>query len=643
MPTLLNTFATGEPAGTSVSAATSGNGTAGHPFDVVTVGAGNTLKIAATGGADVVIGASAGQPAYIEWSTSLLSAGTAAPLYAEIGFDMPAAPGTGLALLRGMSGTAQRWRVELTTGRQIQMRNAANGAIGALSAALATGTHWRVEVAAAAHNTAGEMEVRIYAGNATTPTEVLGPLTGQVLGGPVTSIRAVVAASASPATATNLHVRYVGASTVTWLGPAVPTPTVTHTWVGAVTHNSVVASYGLANVASARLVVSTSADLSSPTLGPAVTVDANGLVKLTATGLTPNTLYHVGIQADGTVLGTGRASFRSDPTPNTPTSFSVAFTSCNQTNSNSETFAAVATREGPYGIARRMMHEGDWHYRDFGAGTTLSDVVNQWKSTLAPARMQLMLTTVPTTATWDNHDWGGPNSDASAPAGPHVAAGYRLAVPHYPLPTPGTTAIYQSWVIGRVRFIQLDTRSQRSPRTDAETSAKTMLGVEQKAWFKAQLLMPEPLKVVVSGIYWRRDSATGDRWGSYSTEWNEIRDFALANAAAIGKVIVVSGDRHALYADDGSGAASSGGTYWPNVSGAPADQGTSEPFEPWSHGYYYVPGNMRAYGVLDITDNGAGLTVQYSGITALDGITRVSLTLDVPAAAALPARWGIHL
>ncbi|MEV2239535.1 alkaline phosphatase D family protein [Micromonospora sp. NPDC049891] len=642
MPTLLNTFATGQSAGTAVSAATSGDGAAGTPFDGVTVGAGNTLTIASGGGANVTVGASSGQPAYVEWSTSLTPSATSAMLYASIGLDFAANPGTGLAIVRGMSGTSQRWRIELTSSATVQIRNAANGTIGSASAALATGTHHRIEVAAAGHNSNGEIEVRIYAGNGTTPVETLGPFTSQVLGGPVSSIRYIVGASASPASATSVHIRYVGGSTTAWMGPAVPTPTVGHVWVGAVTHTSAVVSYGMSNIGSARLVVSTSEDLSSPVYSSAIAPNADGFLKLSRGSLSTNTLHYFGVEADGALLASGRGSFRTDPTPGTPTSFSVAFGSCQQTNSNAETFAKIAERVGPYGKARRMLHEGDLHYRDFGAGTTAADVASQYKTSLGTPNMVQMLSTVPTAYVWDNHDWGGTDSNAAAPAGPFLAAAYRQVVPHYPLATAGSVAIHQSFVIGRVRFIALDTRSQRSDRTLAESSSKTMLGTEQKTWFKAQLLEPEPLKIVVSGIYWRRDAVNGDRWGSYQTEWAELRDWVAAQGAAVGKVLVVSGDRHALYADDGTGGPS-GGTYWPNVGGAAFDQGSTGAFETWTHGYYSVSGNLRAYGWLDITDSGAGITVAYSGITSADDVVRVSMTVDVPAAAVLPARWGIHL
>ncbi|MER7331655.1 MULTISPECIES: alkaline phosphatase D family protein [unclassified Micromonospora] len=653
MTTLTNSFETGLPNGTTVTAANSGNGSAGAPFDTVTIDSPNTMVYSTASpahgalGARITIGASAANFCYCEWSTSLLAVQSGSTIYTRIGFSYPTVPPNfgEFALLRGLLATNQRWRVSLTNTAKIAVFGQSSTTIATSATTLAAATHYRVEAAAAAHVSAGAIEVRIYLGDSQTPVETLGPFTGQAMGGPIDRVRFGVGLSAFPSVATQLDIDDVGASTTTWLGPAVALPSVTHAWVGAVAHNSATVSYGTTNTTSARLVVSTSADLSSPVYSPAAAPNSNGFVKLIRGGLDPDTAYFYGVEADGTLLADGRGSFRTDPAPGSRASFSVAFGSCQQTNSNAETFQAIAGRVGPYGKARRMLHEGDLHYRDFGAGTTAADVANQFKSSLATPNMRMLLANVPTTYVWDNHDWGGPDSHAAAPAGPVTADVYRQVVPHYPLATAGNTAIHQSFVIGRVRFVILDTRSQRSPRTDAESSAKTLLGAEQKQWFKNQLLLPEPFKVVVSGIYWRRDSVSGDRWGSYQTEWAEIRDWVAANTSAIGGVLVISGDRHALYADNGTGGGA-GGTYWPNVGGAPLDQGSTESFETWTHGYYAgTPGtNLKAFGWLDVDDAGTSITVTYSGITALDGQTRVSMTVTAQAAADLAAaRWGIHL
>ncbi|MBM0203502.1 alkaline phosphatase D family protein [Micromonospora sp. STR1s_5] len=647
MPTLINTFETGLANGAALTAANSGTGVAGAPLDAVATGTGTSLVFStahpAHGGLSALatIGASAGQPAYVEWSTSLLPGGAfTALMYTRIGIWTDAPPTSqDFAIIRGLFGANQRWRVSYTNAGKIAIFG--NGAVVATSTlTLAASTHYRVEASAAASAVQANcsMTVRIYAGDSTTPLETL-EASNFVMGGPIDRVRFGVSAAVGSVAATRLWLDDIGASTDGWLGPAVAAARVYHAWVGAVTDTAATVAYGLENVASTRLVVSTNADLSAPVYSPAAAVDSAGVVKLTRTELTPNTDYYFGVEADGVLMVDGRGSFTSDPTPGVPTSVSVVFGSCQQTNSNAVTFAKMANRVGPYGRARRALHEGDMHYRDPGAGFTAADVRAQYRSSLAQPNMQVLLTTVPTTYEPDNHDWGGADSHAGSPAGPVVAAGFRQFVPHYALPAPDGVGMWQSFVLGRIRFIILDTRSQRSPRTDPDGPSKTLLGAAQKAWFFSELEKPEPLKIIVSGIYWRLDSATGDRWGSYYTEWAEIRAWFAAHPQV--QAYVVFGDRHALAADDGS----SPNCYLPMAGGAPFDQGSTQSFEPWSHGYYegVANTNLKAYGALDITDSGASISVAYSGISANDDVVRVSMTTTFTASAALPAVWGMPL
>lgn len=648
MPTLTNNFETGLASGTAVSAANSASGSAGNAWDNVTVSGSNTWVYSTahpahgTLGALVTVAASAGQPAYGEWSTSLITGSSSSPIFARLGIYATAFPASGeFAIIRGLQSTNQRWRVALLAAGTIAMYGSGATA-AATSTALSLNTHYRIEVAASASATLGStsIEVRIYVGDSTTPAQTLGPLAGTVaMGGPIDRVRYVVGASASPSSTSTLYVEDAGASTVTWLGPAVAAAAVDWTWIGAVSSTGASVSAAVRNIASARLVVSLNSGLTSPVYSSAV-IPASGAAKLAVTGLSANTVYYYGIEADGVVLSapTGRGSFKTFPTAGTQTSFSVAFGSCQQTNSNTTTFAAIAAKTGPYGKARVFLHEGDLHYRDFGAGTTATDVDTQYQSSLAAANLQTLVTSMPTSYVWDNHDWGGSFSNASAPAGSILAAAYRRWVPHYTLPTAGSTSIYQAFTLGRVRFIVLDTRSGRSAYNDVESSTKNMLSTEQETWLGTELARSEPVKVLVCGIYWRSDASGGDRWGSYRTQFERI-NATIASSGA--RCYVVFGDRHALAADDGSTAATLG---MPQASGAPFHQGSTPETETWSHGYYDGGGgSLQAYGWLDITDSGASITVAYSGITSLDDTVRVSMSTSFPAAADLPATVGIHL
>lgn len=406
--------------------------------------------------------------------------------------------------------------------------------------------------------------------------------------------------------------------------------------IGAVTDTSVTVVYGFSGLATtARLAVTTDPTYTTGlTYSSATTQTSNGVCKMTVSGLTADTVYYVAAEGDGSLLSGGRGSFRTDPASGVAANFSLAFSSCQFTVPTSAAFGAIKNRTGAYGSARRLIHMGDMHYRDWADTAVRADVISQWFDTINNSVVANMLSTVPTTYCWDNHDWGGVDSDSTNGAGSAIASAFREMWPHYALPATDSVGAWQTWVIGRVRFIQIDPRSQRVPRTDPESSSKTMLGTEQKAWFKARLQDPEPVKIICGNMYWRSEGgAAGDRWSSYSTEWNELTTFINSTSGVTGRVYVLFGDTHALCADDGS-TSTTGGI--PQAGGAPLQQGALPTTgETWSQGYYTdeTGAVIQCYGWLDITDTGSVITIDYQGITALDGVTQVSMTTTIPTLA----------
>jgi hypothetical protein len=650
MPTLTNSFETGAANGTTVTQAASANGSAGNIFDAVSIAGTNTMVYSTahpahgTLGTLITIGASAAQACYVEWSTSLLTGTSSASIYTRSALYKTANPATTLPVIRGLQSTTQRWRVSITATGNVIFANGANTTIGTSALALSNSTTYRIEASVAASATAGSCvaEIRIYAGDSTTPLETMGPggaYTGWTAGGPIDRVRLGVGAAASPVTASAYYADDFGASTVAWLGPAVPAAVVDHVWLGNLSDTSVTLAAGVRNIAAARLKVSTAADLStSPVFSSSVAPNADGSVKLTRASLTASTSYYYGIEADGVMLPTVYGPFKTLPTAGAIASHTIVFGSCNQTNSNTPTFAAMAAYTGLHGAPVMAFHEGDLHYRDWGVTATASDIATQYKSSLGASNLQALVSKFAMPYVWDNHDWGGQFSNASAPAGPLLAAAYRAWVPHHTLPTAGSTLIYHAFTIGRVRYIVLDTRAGRSAYNDPEGPSKSLLGTEQKTWLKTELVRSEPVKIIVCGIYWRRDASGGDRWGSYTTEFDEINAYIATNNV---NAYVIFGDRHALCADDGSSFTASG---MPQAGGAPFHQGSvvQPNSEPWTAGYYDTGGaSMQAFGALDVTDSGASITVAYKGITSLDSIVRVSMSIEFETASALVGGWGI--
>jgi hypothetical protein len=103
-----------------------------------------------------------------------------------------------------------------------------------------------------------------------------------------------------------------------------------------------------------------------------------------------------------------------------------------------------------------------------------------------------------------DHEAGPDNGDSN---NAYTAASIGLPAPralrHAGRRAVDAAGLYQTWVVGRVRFILIDVRNiDRSPGANTDNSSKTMLGATQKAWLKTQLLQPEPVKVIVSDVAW---------------------------------------------------------------------------------------------------------------------------------------------
>jgi hypothetical protein len=96
---------------------------------------------------------------------------------------------------------------------------------------------------------------------------------------------------------------------------------------------------------------------------------------------------------------------------------------------------------------------------------------------------------VPFVGIWDDHDFGGNNSNRKASSHEAARLTYEEYVPHYPLASgEGDVPIYQSFAVGRVKFILTDLRSERDDAKKKDNAGKSMMGARQKEWFKKELL-----------------------------------------------------------------------------------------------------------------------------------------------------------
>lgn len=257
-------------------------------------------------------------------------------------------------------------------------------------------------------------------------------------------------------------------------------------WSGGVTPTSAVVKAKLPREGmTAHLVVSKDANFSSPLrFGPARS-DTNTyeIVAFDAQGLEPNTAYHYALEIKGHMDRKKRGEFRTFPKANEPASFKIAFASCGRTGSTREVFDRIREHRPMF-----YMNMGDLHYEDIRSNS-VALFRAAYDKVLASPQQSDLYRSVPFVYMWDDHDYGGNNANRKSTTHPAVRRAYDEFVPHYPFVDPDPEApIYQSFTVGRVKFIVTDLRSERDDPRDKDDGKKTILGEKQKQWLKQELL-----------------------------------------------------------------------------------------------------------------------------------------------------------
>jgi alkaline phosphatase D len=201
----------------------------------------------------------------------------------------------------------------------------------------------------------------------------------------------------------------------------------------------------------------------------------------------------------------------------------------------------------------------------------------------------------------------------------------------------GNYAIYHAFTVGRCRFIVTDNRSERTVYTIADNPTKTVLGAEQKKWFKEQLLAANA-DPNIAVIFWCNSfcfSGTGspgafpprENWAAYPTERAEIANFIKSNN--VQNLFRLEADAHSLAFDDGRTYDFTldgtnpfpGGTLAhgiPTFVAAPLYQSTSSKGTPYEIGPMIVAGVRSQFGFVTVEDYGSNVLINFAG---RDGIT----------------------
>jgi phosphodiesterase/alkaline phosphatase D-like protein len=425
-------------------------------------------------------------------------------------------------------------------------------------------------------------------------------------------------------------------------------------WCGGLTDTSVqIRASVLRSVATARVIVAENEALSvNPTIFPATSMWSDPerkyrhrITTFNPRGLRPTTDYFFRLEIDGDMTKALPGRFRTAPPLSTPGGFRFALSGCAKPR-----FLFGGVRPEAYKAIAAMkdllffFHLGDFHYHNID-DKSVEPRLEAYDDTLRRDGVGDLFRDMPIAYCWDDHDFLGNNSDGGDPDNAvrrrFARDAYDLYVPHYPLAST-TEGIYQSFQIGRVLFLLTDSRYAKSPSGGSGTSGKTVLGVNQKAWLKGELLRGKELDLIVwaSSIPWiGPDDAGEDFWAGYGPERAELAQHLVDHQ--IRNVCMISADAHMVAIDDGShsGYAQGGRGGFPVFQAAALESAESEKGGPYSIGNEHGtlgPGiaGRRQFGVCEIVYGAGGSpSVRWTGFRAEEDSTVVTTLMQYEFAA----------
>lgn len=150
-----------------------------------------------------------------------------------------------------------------------------------------------------------------------------------------------------------------------------------------------------------------------------------------------------------------------------------------------------------------------------------------------------LLPSCPFVHVWDDHDYGGDDTDGTAQWKDIATQAFRE---YYPVPDSGLGGIWFSLRWGQTELFMLDSRSQRDPDNSDEAD-KTMLGQAQLSWLLDGLINSTATwRIVVSPSVFNPSSKNLDSWNNFRSE-RELIVQTLMEQDITG-VLVISGDLH---------------------------------------------------------------------------------------------------
>lgn len=343
----------------------------------------------------------------------------------------------------------------------------------------------------------------------------------------------------------------------------------------------------------ARLAVTTTGDFDDAMFHPAVERDGN-IVSFLLDDLDPDVRHQFAVEVDGELDLVRTGEFTTFP--DRAASFSFTVGACARVGSNGSVFDAIREEDQLFHLIA-----GDFHYGDIPDDdrARYDEVIDL---TLRQTAQAALYRSIPIAYVWDDHDYGVNDSNFYSASRVAAMEAYRANVPSYPL-AGELSAVFQSFDVGRVRFLITDARSAREP-------GETMLGESQLDWFLDELVTAadeQALVVWVNPVPWVADAEEGaDHWGGYDDERRQIADVMAEHD--IDNLLMISGDAHMVAIDDGTNTdfSADGDAGFPLLHAAPLDRPGSIKGGPYSEG---AVGESGQYGLVEIDDDGTTIRV----------------------------------
>jgi hypothetical protein len=385
--------------------------------------------------------------------------------------------------------------------------------------------------------------------------------------------------------------------------------------VGATTPDGATFAAKVSGGGPVRVAVATDAAMTTPVFTSSQAVDAQGVAKVSITGLAASTRHFWQVEDNSTLDTSVLGRFWTHPPLGTAGSFTLAL--CGDAGLTPEFPGEAGGELDANRVSNHpawdtiadldplmFVNLGDWGYSDFSTGLSesLANRRTFYDDNLAQPRQARLHREVAFAYLWDDHDFGPNNSDGTYADKGNAATVYRERMPHYPL--SDADAIYHSWQIGRVLFVAADVRYNRSPNSDPDDASKTMLGAAQKVWM-ASILASSDAEFLVWVMPQTWIATAADSWASFATEQAEMVNMFSANGW-LGRMCIVSADAHMVALDTGG-----------NSPGAiPVLVSAAIDATPLGNPALYNLGGQQGrnqYGTLTVADSGTHMVITLSG------------------------------